>query len=91
MEAGAGVVRWGTMLQSGRSRVRFPVKSLNSFNLPNPSSHTMALGSTQPLMETSIKSCACFCTNSPVIFHTTKLIQNRFPLPLTQHKIFVLM
>jgi hypothetical protein len=30
-------------------RVRFPKRSLNFFNLPNPSSHTMALGSTQPL------------------------------------------
>jgi hypothetical protein len=39
----------GTMLQAGRSRVRFPMRSLDFFNLPNPSSRTMALGSTQPL------------------------------------------
>jgi hypothetical protein len=37
------------MLQAGRSRVRFPMRSLNFFNLPNPSSRNMALGSTQPL------------------------------------------
>jgi hypothetical protein len=39
------------MLQAGRSRVRFPMRSLDFFNLPNPSSLTMALGSTQPLTE----------------------------------------
>jgi hypothetical protein len=39
------------MLQAGRSRVRFLMKSLNVFNLPNPSSRTMAHGSTQPLTE----------------------------------------
>jgi hypothetical protein len=37
------------MLQAGRSRVRLPMRSLNFFNLPNPSSHTMALVLTQPL------------------------------------------
>jgi hypothetical protein len=29
------------------------MRSLNFFNLPNPSSHTMGLGSTQPLTEMS--------------------------------------
>jgi hypothetical protein len=43
----------GTMLQAGRSRVRFPMRSLDFFNLPNPSSHTMALRSTQHLTEMS--------------------------------------
>jgi hypothetical protein len=41
------------VLQAGRSRARFPMRSLDSFKLPNPSSCTMALGSTQPLTEVS--------------------------------------
>jgi hypothetical protein len=47
------VVGWGTMLQAGRSRVQVPMRSLDLFNWPNPSSRTMALGSTQPLTELS--------------------------------------
>jgi hypothetical protein len=39
------------MLQGGRSRVRVPKRSLDFFNLPNPSSRIMALGSTQPRNE----------------------------------------
>jgi hypothetical protein len=39
------------MLQAGRSRDRIPMRSLDFFNLPNPSSRTMALGSTLPLTE----------------------------------------
>jgi hypothetical protein len=50
------VFGWGTILQAGRSRVRFPMRSLNFFNWPNPSSRTMALGSTQPLTEMSTKN-----------------------------------
>jgi hypothetical protein len=46
-------VRSSTMLQAGRSRVRFPMRSLGFFDLPNPSSHTMALGSTRLLTEIS--------------------------------------
>jgi hypothetical protein len=42
------------MLQAGRSRVRVPMRWI-FFNLPNPSSHTMALGSTQPLTEMSTR------------------------------------
>jgi hypothetical protein len=38
------------MLQAGRSPVRVPDK-VDVFNLPNPSSRIMALGSTQPLTE----------------------------------------
>jgi hypothetical protein len=41
------------MLQAGRSRVRFPIRSLDFLNLTNPSSRTMALRSTQPLTEMS--------------------------------------
>jgi flagellar motor switch protein FliM len=39
------------MLQARRWRVQFPMRSLNVFNLPHPSSLNMALGSTQPLTE----------------------------------------
>jgi hypothetical protein len=43
------------MLQGGRVRVRVPLKWI-LFNLPNPSSHTMNLGSTQPLTEMSTRN-----------------------------------
>jgi hypothetical protein len=49
--AHGSVVGWGTMVQSGMSRFRVPMKSLVFFfSLPNPSGRTMALGSTQPLI-----------------------------------------
>jgi len=41
-----GAVGWGTVLQTGRSRVRFP----------KPSGRTMALGLTQPLTEMSSRN-----------------------------------
>jgi hypothetical protein len=44
------------MLQAGRSRVLFPMSSLDFFNLPNPSSRTMALGLTKPLTEMSTRN-----------------------------------
>jgi hypothetical protein len=53
--ASDSVVGGGTMLQPGRSWVRVPVKCF-FFNLPNPSNRTMALGSTQPLAEISIRN-----------------------------------
>jgi hypothetical protein len=40
------------MLQAGRLLVPVPNK-VDFFNIPNPSSHTMALGLTQPLTEMS--------------------------------------
>jgi hypothetical protein len=43
------------MLQAGRSPVRVP-DEVDFFNLPNPSSRTMALGSTQPLTEMSTRN-----------------------------------
>jgi hypothetical protein len=49
------VVGWGTMLQAGRSRVRVPMRWI-FFNCPNSSSCTMALGSTQPLIEMSTRN-----------------------------------
>jgi hypothetical protein len=48
------VVGWGTMLQAGTLSVRVPDK-VDVFTLPNPSSCTMALGSTQPLTEISTR------------------------------------
>jgi hypothetical protein len=44
------------MLQAGRSRDRFPLRLLDFFNLPNPSSRTMSLGSTQPVIEMSARN-----------------------------------
>jgi hypothetical protein len=44
------------MLRAGRLRVQVPVKWILFFNLPNPSSRTMALGSTQPLTETGTRN-----------------------------------
>jgi hypothetical protein len=44
---GGSVVAWGTMLQILRSRVRFLMRSVNYFNLPNPSGRNMALGLTE--------------------------------------------
>jgi hypothetical protein len=43
------------MLQGRRSRVRVPMRRI-LFNLPNPSTRTMALGSTQPLTEMSTRN-----------------------------------
>jgi hypothetical protein len=43
------------MLQAGRSPVRVP-DEVDFFNLPNPSSRTTALGSTQPLTEMSTRN-----------------------------------
>jgi hypothetical protein len=42
------------MLQAGRSPVRI-LDEVIFFNLPTPSSRTMALGSTQPLTEMSTR------------------------------------
>jgi hypothetical protein len=43
------------MLQTGRSPVRIP-DEVDFFNSLNPSSRTMALGSTQPLTEMSTRN-----------------------------------
>jgi hypothetical protein len=62
------------MLQAGRSPVRAP-DEVDFFRLPNPSSCTMALGSTQPLTEMStrilpggIKRPACRADNLEAIY-----------------------
>jgi hypothetical protein len=44
------------MLQAGRWRVRFPVRLLDFFNWPNPSSSTIALGSNRHLTEMSTRN-----------------------------------
>jgi hypothetical protein len=44
------------MLQAGRWRVRFPRRSLDFYNVPNPSGRNMALGSTQPLIEMNTRN-----------------------------------
>jgi hypothetical protein len=41
--------------QAGKSRVRVPI-GLIFFNLPNPSNHIIAMGSTQPLTEMSTRN-----------------------------------
>jgi hypothetical protein len=52
--ARGSVVGWGTMLQAGRSPVQVP-DEVDFFNLPNPSSRTMAVVSTRPLTELSTR------------------------------------
>jgi hypothetical protein len=49
------VVGWGTMLQGGRSRVRFSVRSDFFFKLPNSSNRIMAVWSAQPLIKMSTR------------------------------------
>jgi hypothetical protein len=49
------VVDWGTLLQAGRLRVRAP-RRWTFLNLPNPSSRSMTLGSTQHLTEMSTRN-----------------------------------
>ena len=53
--ARGGAIGWRNALQVGRSRVRFPMVSLEFF-IDNPSCRTMTLGSTQPLTEMSTRN-----------------------------------
>jgi hypothetical protein len=55
MGARGSVAGWGTMLQAGKSRDRVPMRWI-FFILPNPSSRTMALVSTQPVTEIIIRN-----------------------------------
>jgi hypothetical protein len=50
------VVGWGTMLKTGKSRVRVPMTWIFFFNWRNPSIRTVALGSSQPLIEMNTRS-----------------------------------
>jgi hypothetical protein len=54
-EARRSAVGWGTMLQAGWLPVQAPGK-VDFFNLPNPSSRTVGLGSTQPVTEMSTRN-----------------------------------
>jgi hypothetical protein len=56
MGARGSVVGWGTMLEAGRSRVQYPMMALDVLNLLNPSSRTMAHGSTQFVTEMSTRN-----------------------------------
>jgi hypothetical protein len=56
LEARGSVVGWGTMLQAGRSRFRFPMRSLDFSSWPYPSSRIMTLWSTQLLTEMSTRN-----------------------------------
>jgi hypothetical protein len=56
MGAHSSIAGWGTMLQAGRSWVRFPMRTVYFFSWPNPSSHTMALRLTQPLTKMSTRN-----------------------------------
>jgi hypothetical protein len=53
--ARGSVVGFGTMLQTERSPVRVP-DEVDFFNLPNLSSRTMVLGSTQPQTEINTRN-----------------------------------
>jgi hypothetical protein len=55
------------MLQAGRPRVPFLIRSLDVFNLPNPSSRIMAQGLTQTLTEMSKRGLHVWLTTSPPI------------------------
>jgi hypothetical protein len=46
----------GTMLQTGRSKVRFPKRLLDFSMWPIPSNRTMVLGTTQPLKEMNTRN-----------------------------------
>jgi hypothetical protein len=51
-----GALGWGIVLQAARSPVRFPMRSLDFFNWPNPSGCHYDPGSTQPLTEMSTRN-----------------------------------
>ena len=54
--ARGGAFGWGTALQAGRSRVRFPMVSLQFLIDLITSDRTMALGSTHPVREVSSRN-----------------------------------
>jgi len=56
MGARGGAVGWCTVQQARRSRVRFPMVSLEYCHWHNPSGHTMALGSIRHLTEMSTRN-----------------------------------
>jgi hypothetical protein len=50
------MVGCGNMLQAANDADLIPDEVIGIFSQPNPSSHTMALGSTQPLTEMSTRN-----------------------------------
>jgi hypothetical protein len=50
------IAGWGTILQAGRSWDRVLMRWIFFFNLPNSSSRTMALVSTQPLTKMNTRN-----------------------------------
>ena len=55
----SSAVGWGTALQAGRSRVRFPYGVIGIFHWQNPSGRNMILGLTQTLTEISTRNISC--------------------------------
>jgi hypothetical protein len=55
-EARGSVFGWGTMFKSRKVAGSSPNEVDFFFNWPNPSSRTMAMGSTQPLTEKSTRN-----------------------------------
>jgi hypothetical protein len=86
--ARGGVFGWGAMQQAWRSRVRVPMR-WTFFNLPNPSSRTMALGSTQSCKKSycSVFSILLLISSSEVqIFYSSSCPQRS--LIYTRNKKF---
>ena len=65
-------------LQVGRSRVRFPIMSLEFCHWHNLSGRTVALGSTQPLTEMSRLRLKCDGTRAETIFLLSATRTSRF-------------
>jgi hypothetical protein len=67
------------MLQAAKSRVRVPMKLIFFFNLPNPSTRTMALGPTQPLTEMSTRNFPGLKGGRSITLTTSPPSVSRFP------------
>jgi hypothetical protein len=69
--ARGSAVGWGSMLQAGRSRVRFHIRLWDLFNVPNSSSRIMTLESTQSLTDFFSSSLLPFGSLLPLLEHGT--------------------
>jgi hypothetical protein len=67
------------MLQAGRSRVPFPIRSLHFFSLTNRSSGIMTLGWTQPLKNEYQESSREFKCNQRVWLTTSSPSVSQLP------------
>jgi hypothetical protein len=84
----SSVVGSGTMLQAGRSWVQFSDEITGFFNLPIPSSRTVALGSTQPLTEMNTRNLSGdvrLTTSPPSVSRQSKNVGTS-----TSHNVIVL-